>query len=123
MNDGINASVSPLIDTMHILFATITLIGFSSLVAANSKSKHPSPEKNRLSKASKVVNSDIIALYVKGFVCESCGIGMKKKSVFPAILPTSKLRYEPLNSSALKRSQRAVQVRNEVAHRTGVISA
>ena len=65
---------------MHTLFSILNFLILSTCLQAENKSEYKKADIARVSKAKKVVKTDTIGLYVKGFVCQSCGIGMKKKA-------------------------------------------
>ena len=62
------------------LFLTATLIATSSLSFAKDDDKPEAPVEVRLAAASKVLkdSSSISLVYVKGLVCPSCSIGVRK---------------------------------------------
>ena len=62
------------------LFLTATLIATSSLSFAKDDDKSEAPVEVRLAAASKVLkdSSSISLVYVKGLVCPSCAIGVRK---------------------------------------------
>jgi hypothetical protein len=76
---------------MRILLSTITFIALAPFLPAEAKNKPQQIYSARASQAKAVVKADIVGLYVKGFICKSCGIGMKKKIANLKFLDTSKL--------------------------------
>lgn len=57
-----------------------SIILFSTIASAEVEKNAVVSTQVRQSEATKVITPDVIGLYVKGLICESCGIGIKIKT-------------------------------------------